>query len=576
MSGPLGLPRARACRHAWPPDSGAHLPPRQDERRAPRRALVSVGEPCSTLSMTIPLPQQQYQPQRPNAPSSLTVGAVVGQKYRIEKLLGSGGMGEVYLAFHEQLGRRVAIKVLREEALREPELRGRFQREARAAAKLSNEHIAQVSDVGELENGAPYMVMEYLEGEDLAAHLSRSGILPVSEVIDLLNQICNGIAVAHHAGIIHRDLKPANLFLVPRVGGGNLLKILDFGIAKAQELQSSVHTHQGARAPVAQTQLTQTASLLGSARYMAPEQMESAKDVDVRADIWSLGVVGYKLLTGRAPFEGESMEQLFLAASLRQMVPLAQLRPDAPPALVVVIERCLQPLRQDRWPSIAALQATLADALPRPGASPAAPPAATPTPAQAPRNNGLKIIIAVLAGVIFGGFGLISSCMGYAYYISRNTTTIPLPISETRQVEPLDLLPHAKSKAGTFSREASLSYITINGGQGGTVDLETNGNVSFNFSTPKASNTTVMITASNAGLTIHPSNAPPAPRSAEPRCRYGMAWKAAVTAGLPVNAFQDASYGLVNRNTWNFRANTPSGDKTVEIDGQTCALVRKR
>jgi serine/threonine-protein kinase len=194
----------------------------------------------------------------------------------MEKLLGRGGMGEVYLAFHLQLGRRVAIKVLQEKALLEPGLRSRFEREAMASARLANDHIAQVFDVGELENGAPFMVMEYLEGQDLADHLERRGVLPVSEVLDLLWQVCTGIGVAHQAGIVHRDLKPANLFLLPRPQGGYLLKILDFGIAKASELQGTILTRQGVpRSTGPATQLTDTASLLGSVRYMAPEQMES-------------------------------------------------------------------------------------------------------------------------------------------------------------------------------------------------------------------------------------------------------------------------------------------------------------
>jgi len=503
--------------------------------------------------MTLPLPT--YKGPAPEPPRSLRPGAVVGQKYRLERLLGSGGMGEVYLAFHEQLGRRVALKVLRQEALLEPELRGRFQREAMATARLADEHIAQVFDVGQLDDGAPYMVMEYLEGMDLSAYLAQRGPLPVLEVIDLLWQVCAGVGVAHAAGIIHRDLKPANLFLLPRTGGGHLLKILDFGIAKATGIHASGLTHAGApsrRAPP--TQLTQTATLLGSARYMAPEQIESARDVDTRADIWSIGVIGYRLLTGKNPFEGDSFEELFLSMSTRRMVPVDRLRTDTPAALAVAIERCLQPTRDHRWPTVAALQAALGHALPRP-------------PPQG--ISAAKFFMALLAALFFALFWGI-----YIIGAVQDASGIKLPATDLAHAEPVNLLPFAKARALKASPSAALSFILVKGGQGGSVDLESFGRqISYTFTTPRADSRSLILRADGGKLHQDTSDSPQVALPAEPRCRYGQAWKAATGAGLPASAEHEATFGLNGRSVWTF--DRGNGARQIEVDGATCAVLRR-
>ena len=226
-------------------------------------------------------------------------GQILAGKFRIERVLGRGGMGIVVAATHLQLDERVALKFLLPEALINPEAVERFAREARAAVKIKSEHVARVSDVGTLESGSPYMVMEYLHGEDLAGWVRRNGAMPMADAIEFLLQACEAIAEAHALGIVHRDLKPANLFVTRRVDGSPCIKVLDFGISKV--------TVPGA-AP--EFGMTKTSTVMGSPLYMSPEQMSSSRDVDLRTDIWALGVILYESLTGRVPFEAETMPQL--------------------------------------------------------------------------------------------------------------------------------------------------------------------------------------------------------------------------------------------------------------------------
>src|SRR4051794_37656982 len=197
-------------------------------------------------------------------------GELLAGKYRVDKVLGVGGMGVVVAAHHIQLDDRVAIKFLLPETLGNGDAVMRFAREARAAVKIKSEHVARVTDVGTLENGAPYMVMEYLEGGDLAAWLQDRGRLPVELAVDLLLQACEAIAEAHAIGIVHRDLKPANLFVARLPGGVQSVKVLDFGISKMT----------GFSASGGESSATKTSALLGSPLYMSPEQMRSSKDVD--------------------------------------------------------------------------------------------------------------------------------------------------------------------------------------------------------------------------------------------------------------------------------------------------------
>ncbi|HSQ66686.1 MAG TPA: serine/threonine-protein kinase [Polyangiaceae bacterium] len=276
-------------------------------------------------------------------------GQILAGKYRIERVLGQGGMGVVVAALHVQLDERVAIKFLLPEALESAETVARFAREARAAVKIKSEHVARVSDVGALESGAPYMVMEYLEGQDLSALVRTRGPLAVSEAVLYLLQAIEAIAEAHALGIVHRDLKPSNLFLTRRADGTPLIKVLDFGISKI--------TH-GAGVPDAA--MTTTNAVLGSPMYMAPEQMVSTRDVDGRADVWALGIVLYQLLAGRAPFDGTTMTELCARILQEPPAPLRAFRVDVPPALEAAILCCLEKDRVRRFHTVADLAGALA------------------------------------------------------------------------------------------------------------------------------------------------------------------------------------------------------------------------
>ena len=257
------------------------------------------------------------------------VGTILAGKYRVERVLGQGGMGIVVKATHLQLEQPVALKFLQPRGMENPAIVARFAREAKALAKLKSDHVAHVSDVGHLESGAPYIVMEYLDGEDLASLLERRGPLPVDEAVGYVLQACEGMAEAHEARIVHRDLKPANLFLATSGdGSAPVVKVLDFGIAKALDDDTA-----GA--------LTKTSSVFGSAYYMAPEQMRNAKACDERTDVWALSVILYELLTGRVPFEGESVHQVVAAVLEKNRLAVHALRPDVPRELEAVIDRAL-------------------------------------------------------------------------------------------------------------------------------------------------------------------------------------------------------------------------------------------
>ncbi len=276
-------------------------------------------------------------------------GQILAGKYRIERVLGQGGMGVVVAALHVQLDERVAIKFLLPEALENAETVARFAREARAAVKIKSEHVARVRDVGALENDAPYMVMEYLEGQDLSALLRARGPLGVSEAVTYVLQAIEAIAEAHSLGIVHRDLKPSNLFLTRRADGTPLVKVLDFGISKINRASA-----------MQDAAVTSTSAVLGSPMYMAPEQMIATRDVDGRADVWALGIVLYQLLTGRAPFDGTTMTELCARILQEPPAPLRASRPDVPPSLDAAVMCCLEKDRVRRFHTVADLAGALA------------------------------------------------------------------------------------------------------------------------------------------------------------------------------------------------------------------------
>ncbi len=257
-------------------------------------------------------------------------GDVLGGKYRVTRLLGRGGMGAVFAAQHEMLGEEVAIKLMLAEAMREPEAVKRFVNEARAAAKIRGEHVVRVLDVGVLDDGRPYISMELMEGEDLGQLLEKNGPLPMTVAVDYLLQGMEAIAQAHALGVVHRDLKPSNFFLATRLDGSRIVKVLDFGIAKA--------TGGG----IAGQAMTSTRAMMGSPLYMSPEQIRSSKSVDPQSDLWALGVIAYELIDGAPPFNGETVGELFFAIVEQTPPPIHTRKPGIAPGLSAVVARCLE------------------------------------------------------------------------------------------------------------------------------------------------------------------------------------------------------------------------------------------
>ncbi len=269
-------------------------------------------------------------------------GLRIAGKYVVERIIGRGGMGCVALGHHEDLGQKVAIKFMLEHGASDEGLVTRFMREAQLAAKLQSEHVVRVFDVGRLESGLPYMVMEYLEGMSLSDALQEKGRLPLVVVVDYVLQALEAIAEAHAMGIVHRDLKPENMFLAKKMGTSRTVKVLDFGISKAASGEEN-------------RSLTQSATMLGSPLYMSPEQIRAAKDVDVRSDIWSIGVVLYQLVEGRPPFDGETIGAVFGQIQYEDAKPMEH----APPAFDAAVRKCLARAPDGRYPTVR----HLADAL---------------------------------------------------------------------------------------------------------------------------------------------------------------------------------------------------------------------
>ncbi len=274
------------------------------------------------------------------------IGGTLAGKYIIERVLGVGGMGVVVAARHIELDQKVAIKYLLPETLANPEIVERFAREARAAAKIRGEHVARVLDVGKFDDGAPFMVLEYLEGEDLSHLLDRCGPLPIADAVGYVLEACEALAEAHAAGIVHRDLKPANLFLAKRPDRRSIVKVLDFGISKVADTASQA--------------LTQTAAVMGTPHYMSPEQLIASKHVDARSDIWALGVILFELLSNRKPFDGDTLAEIIGAILNNEPERLSSLRPEVTLDLEFAIARCMQNKPHERHASVKEFAVALA------------------------------------------------------------------------------------------------------------------------------------------------------------------------------------------------------------------------
>jgi serine/threonine-protein kinase len=283
------------------------------------------------------------------------VDQVIAGKYRVERVIGAGGMGVVVAAQHIQLGRRVALKFLAREGIGDADAVNRFLREGQALARITGPNVARVMDVGTLEHGEPYIVMEYLDGADLGAVVKQRGPLPVSEAVGYVLQACEAVAEAHANGIVHRDLKPSNLFLTRSADGHALIKVLDFGISKSMPSAGTVGP----------TTVTSAGTLVGSPLYMSPEQIRDPRRVDARTDIWSLGVILYELVCGATPFEGETLPGALAAIIADAPTPIRVLRGDVPAALDDVVGRCLSKDATARFASLADLAEALAEFVPR-------------------------------------------------------------------------------------------------------------------------------------------------------------------------------------------------------------------
>ncbi len=265
------------------------------------------------------------------------VGSVVGGKYRIERLLGEGGMGVVFEAVHARLNQRVAIKMLLPEFLQVPELVGRFEREAKASAQLRHRNAVRVVDVDATNEGIPYMVMELLHGHDLETEIHSLGPLPIGQSVHYLVQACSAMGEAHGYGIVHRDLKPSNLFLSDESDGSVCVKVLDFGISKVQTAED--------------VSITATSTQMGTPLYMSPEQVRSAKSVDLRTDVWAIGVILYEMLSGQPPFSGSAVG---IGAAIVSDDPpsLRALRPEVPEELEAVVMRAMAKSPAKRFSSM--------------------------------------------------------------------------------------------------------------------------------------------------------------------------------------------------------------------------------
>jgi serine/threonine-protein kinase len=320
---------------------------------------------------------------------ALQAGSSFGN-YRIVRLIGEGGFGEVYLAENPLLERRAAVKVLHTALAQDPELVRRFLNEARAASAIRHPNIIEVFDAGLTPDGAPYILMEFLEGVSLQKRLADQGRLGVAVVLDLVRQAGSALGAAHASGIVHRDLKPENLFLVPspEAAGGERVKILDFGIAKIKRSGSTGGTMR-----------TQTGLIMGSPAYMSPEQCKDSADVDLRSDIYSFGVIVYEALAGRTPFVASTGTEMLVMHLTETPPPLRQWAADVPAEIEAAVMRALSKQRSDRFESVASFVDALVGVATRTGFASAGPPAEGATQAQL--EAGLERTIAAAAITTF-------------------------------------------------------------------------------------------------------------------------------------------------------------------------------
>jgi len=292
-------------------------------------------------------------PKSNNFPPGIRAGDVIANRYRLEEIIGRGGMGVVVAAKHLELDERVAVKFMSPDALSDPEAIARFDREVRAAARVKSEYVARVYDAGKLPDGRRYMVSEYLEGEDLSVRVQRDGPLETELAIRFILQASSAVHEAHRLGIVHRDLKPANLRVVKRADGSEVIKVLDFGVMKRMpDPQSETEPHE-----------TQPGTIVGTPLYTSPEQLRGSAGVDARTDIWSLGTTLFELLGGRPPFGGSTYPQVIANVLESPPKSLRVLRPEISEELERVVLRCLEKQPDARYPGIIDFAQALAETI---------------------------------------------------------------------------------------------------------------------------------------------------------------------------------------------------------------------
>lgn len=293
----------------------------------------------------------------------MEAGRIIGGKYRIRRLIGEGGMGAVWSAVHEALDRTVAIKFLRPTGADAETASARFVTEAKSAARVKHRFVVDVFDFGITEDGVYYMVQELLEGEELADCIVQGPAWEVRDVVSFTCQCLSGLEAVHQAGIVHRDLKPENIFVM-RDSDGRYPKLLDFGISKLAESGPTKHSGRPPRPAGRVKQLTTKGTTLGTPWYMSPEQLRGRRDLDGRADLYSVGVILYEWLTGRVPYEQENVAELSLQIASGSATPLVSFRPELGHALSSVVARALSPEPEGRFASASAMRDALTELLP--------------------------------------------------------------------------------------------------------------------------------------------------------------------------------------------------------------------
>ena len=297
------------------------------------------------------------QTLRSAAPASDLVGQVVADRYHVVKKLGEGGMGQVYLAEHVKMGRRSAIKVMNPAMVHDPDAVARFNREASNASRITHPNVCAIYDFGETPDGLIYLAMEFIEGEPLTDLLEREGALPVPRATAIFLQTADALQAAHDLGIVHRDLKPDNIMLTSRKGGGETVKVVDFGIAKAV----------GGGGDEAGQKVTKTGLVVGTPEFMSPEQL-SGDRLDGRSDLYSLALVFYRMLIGKLPFEATSVQETMIKRLTDEPIKLAEARPDLsfPAGLQPVLDTALARTPMERYQSVAKFAADVAAVTGRP------------------------------------------------------------------------------------------------------------------------------------------------------------------------------------------------------------------